>query len=56
MSVQTIDRDLYQRLNVDPTASAHAVRSAYRLLAHRLHPDRNASPAAHSAMVQINDA
>jgi curved DNA-binding protein CbpA len=56
MSVQTAERDLYERLNVDPTASAHAVRSAYRLLAHRLHPDRNASPAAHRAMVQINDA
>ena len=56
MATQTVDRDLYQRLNVDPSASDQALRSAYRLLAHRLHPDRNASPAAHRAMVQINDA
>lgn len=56
MSAHIAERDLYERLNVDPAASASAVQSAYRLLAHRLHPDRNASPAAHRAMVQINEA
>jgi DnaJ-class molecular chaperone len=56
MSASVFDRDLYKRLNVDPSASAHAVRSAYRVLAHRLHPDLNPSPAAHDAMVQINHA
>lgn len=56
MSARIAERDLYARLNVDPSASAHTIRSAYRLLAHRLHPDLNASPAAHAAMVQINDA
>lgn len=50
------ERDLYKRLNVDPSASPHAVRSAYLLLAHRLHPDRNHSPAAHDDMVQLNHA
>lgn len=52
----TIERDVYERLNVDPSASPDAIRLAYRLLAHRLQPDRNASPAAVSAMVQINQA
>ena len=48
--------DLYQRLGIDPAATAAAIRSAYRMLAHRLHPDRNASPAAHRAMAQLNEA
>ncbi len=56
MSAPTTERDLYERLNVDPSASPQAVRSAYRLLAARLHPDRNSSDAAHRAMVQINRA
>jgi curved DNA-binding protein CbpA len=56
MSAPPVERDLYERLNVDPSASPQAVRSAYRLLAHRLHPDRNAAAAAHRAMIQINHA
>jgi curved DNA-binding protein CbpA len=56
MTTAVIERDLYKRLNVDPSADSHAVRSAYRLLAHRIHPDRNDSPAAHDAMVQLNHA
>ncbi len=56
MPSPTAAPDLYQRLNVEPSASAHAVRAAYRLLAYRLHPDRNASPAAHRAMADINAA
>lgn len=56
MSVRTPERDLYQRLGVDPSANPHAIRSAYRLLAHRLHPDRNAAVAAHGAMARINEA
>jgi DnaJ-class molecular chaperone len=56
MLTPVVERDLYERLNVDPSASSDAVRSAYRLLAHRLHPDRNASPAANGAMVELNHA
>ena len=56
MSAPTTERDLYERLNVDPSASAQDLRSAYFLLAARLHPDRNSSDAAHRAMVQINHA
>ncbi len=56
MPSRTTAPDLYARLNVDPSASSHAVRAAYRLLAHRLHPDRNASPGAHRAMAEINEA
>lgn len=56
MSAPTTERDLYERLNVDPSASPQDLRSAYFLLAARLHPDRNSSDAAHRAMVQINHA
>lgn len=49
-------RDLYQRLGVDPSSDATAIRSAYLLLAHRLHPDRNAWTTAHRSMAQINEA
>jgi DnaJ-class molecular chaperone len=56
MSARVVERDLYARLGVDPSASVRAIRSAYRLLAHRLHPDRNASAGAHRAMVRINEA
>lgn len=52
----TLEPDLYERLNVDSSASAQTIRSAYLLLAHRLHPDRNGSPGALRAMVQINEA
>jgi curved DNA-binding protein CbpA len=48
--------DLYQRLGIDPAAPSGAIKSAYRMLAHRLHPDRNASPTAHRAMAQLNEA
>lgn len=51
-----MERDLYQRLGVDPSADVKAIRSAYLLLAHRLHPDRNAWTTAHRSMAQLNEA
>lgn len=51
-----MERDLYQRLGIDPEADAKAIRSAYRLLAHRLHPDRNTWDTAHRSMAQLNEA
>ncbi|MCV0404418.1 MAG: DnaJ domain-containing protein [Chloroflexi bacterium] len=56
MSTRTFEVDLYTHLNIDPGAPASAIRSAYRTLAHRLHPDRNAAPDAHREMVRINKA
>lgn len=51
-----MDHDLYQRLGVDPSADGRTIRSAYLLLAHRLHPDRNAWTTAHRSMAQLNEA
>lgn len=51
-----MERDLYQRLGIESSADARAIRSAYRLLAHRLHPDRNAMATAHRSMAELNEA
>ena len=48
---------LYDILEVSPDASAEIIHSAYRALAQRWHPDKNAGdPAAADLMVQINRA
>lgn len=48
---------LYDILEVSPDASAEAIRSAYRALSQRCHPDKHAGdPAAVELMAQINRA
>jgi hypothetical protein len=49
-------RDHYKVLEVPRDASFEDVQHAYRTLALRYHPDRNASPEAASKMAVINDA
>jgi len=49
-------KDLYQILNVEPTADLETIRVAYRNLAKRYHPDINTSPDAKARMQEINDA
>jgi DnaJ-class molecular chaperone len=50
-------KDYYQVLNLPEDAAAAQVRAAYRELAFRYHPDRNAAdPAAAEKMKQINEA
>jgi len=49
-------KDLYQILNVDPTADLETIRVAYRNLAKRYHPDIYPSPDAKARMQEINDA
>lgn len=47
----------YQQLKVEPDASAHQIKEAYRRLAFEYHPDRNTSdPQAADKMKAINEA
>lgn len=58
----TEDRDHYQVLGVDPSASAEEIRAAHRRLVRVLHPDRHAQASAGERaladrrMREINDA
>jgi DnaJ-class molecular chaperone len=47
----------YQQLKVEPDASAHQIKEAYRRLAFEYHPDRNTNdPQAAEKMKAINEA
>jgi len=48
--------DLYSVLGVTRTATANEIKSAYRRLARRYHPDVNSDPSAASRFAQINEA
>jgi len=50
------DRDLYQLLQVDPAAEQEVVQAAYKRLAFKYHPDKNASVDAHQRMQELNEA
>ncbi|HZU77025.1 MAG TPA: J domain-containing protein [Dehalococcoidia bacterium] len=58
MNPEPNDReDLYAVLGVPPSATAEEVRAAYRVLAHRYHPDHNPdNPDAEQRMQAINRA
>src|ERR1022692_1484782 len=49
-------RDYYDVLGVNRGASEDEVRTAFRKLAFKLHPDRNASPDAETKFKEINEA
>lgn len=49
-------KDYYQILGVSRSASHHQIRSAYRRLVVRYHPDRNPDPAAHEIIREVNEA
>ena len=51
-----MSRNHYAVLEVAPTASADEIQHAYRALALRYHPDRNAAPEAAAKMTAINEA
>src|SRR4051794_10251575 len=48
--------DHYKVLEVSRDAPAEDIQHAYRTLAMRFHPDRNASPEAAAKMTAINEA
>jgi preprotein translocase subunit Sec63 len=48
--------DLYALLEVSPQASQEVIQAAYRVLARRFHPDRDATAEAARRMRQINAA
>ncbi len=50
------DRDLYQLLQIDPAAEQEVVQAAFKRLAFKYHPDKNASADAHQHMQELNEA
>jgi diguanylate cyclase (GGDEF)-like protein len=54
--IMTENQDLYRILQVHPDAEAEVIKSAYRKLCQKYHPDVNKSPLAHNKMHDINFA
>jgi hypothetical protein len=48
--------DLYKVLGVSPSATAAEIKSAYRKLARKYHPDVSSSPDANARFARINEA
>jgi curved DNA-binding protein CbpA len=52
----TIQRDYYKVLQVDPEASPEVITAAFRILARRLHPDRDLTGVHEIRMAELNRA
>jgi curved DNA-binding protein CbpA len=52
----TIQRDYYKVLQVDPEASPEVITAAFRVLARRLHPDRDLTGVHEIRMAELNRA
>ena len=50
------ERDLYKVLQVDPRADAEVIGAAFRALARRLHPDKDAGGTSRGRMSELNRA
>ena len=55
-SVATTERDFYEILGVQRTASDAEIKRAFRKLAQQWHPDVNTDPAAQERFKEINEA
>ena len=55
-AVATTERDFYQVLGVERTASDAEIKRAFRKLAQQWHPDVNTEPAAQERFKEINEA
>ena len=51
-----VERELYDRLKVSPTATAGEIKKSYRKLALKWHPDKNKTPEAQEKFKQISEA
>jgi hypothetical protein len=49
-------KNYYQVLGVEKSADSATIKSAYRSLAVRFHPDKSPDPGAHNRFVEINEA
>ncbi len=50
------ERNHYRTMQVQPDADEETIRLAFRMLAKRLHPDRNPAPDAHRRFEQLKQA
>ncbi|MBQ9791832.1 MAG: DnaJ domain-containing protein, partial [Clostridia bacterium] len=50
------NKDYYETLGVDKNASSDEIKSAYRKLAMKYHPDRNKEAGAKERFQEINEA
>src|SRR3989344_8650517 len=49
--------DLYQRLDVEPSANPDEIKQAYRRMAFEWHPDRNPNdPSLHEEFIAVSQA
>lgn len=56
MAADSDPKGFYRRLGVEPSASADAIRTAYRQLAKKLHPDVNKDANAKILFQAISEA
>ena len=51
-----VERELYARLEVSPSATAAEIKKSYKKLAFQYHPDKNKSDDAESKFKDISEA